>query len=158
VLSRRRIFVGKAWVFSCVHKGIFPASANFTTDLHSLGQYVQDGPRHLFETLVQVKEVPHGLLIGENPSNLDGLNYLAGKSVDYVNEKAAEGTLQAHLSGGVPNLIIQLPQATAFHLGYLFYFFEMACAVSGYLLGVNPFDQPGVEAYKKNMFALLGRP
>jgi glucose-6-phosphate isomerase len=139
-------------------KGIFPASANFTTDLHSLGQYVQDGPRHLFETLVQVKEVPHGLLIGENPSNLDGLNYLAGQSVDYVNEKAAEGTLQAHLSGGVPNLIIQLPQASAFHLGYLFYFFESACAVSGYLLGVNPFDQPGVEAYKKNMFALLGRP
>ncbi len=139
-------------------KGIFPASANFTADLHSLGQYIQDGRRHLFETLIQIEQPEKDRTIEADEANLDGLNYLAGKSLDYVNKKAAEGTLMAHVDGGVPNLIIKLPEARAYHLGYLFYFFEKACAVSGYLLGVNPFDQPGVEAYKKNMFRLLGKP
>jgi glucose-6-phosphate isomerase len=138
-------------------KGIFPASAGFTADLHSLGQYIQDGKRHLFETLLEI-ENPGGVLqVEADPDNLDGLNYLAGKNIDYVNQKAAQGTLEAHVAGGVPNLVIRLPEANAFHLGYLFFFFEKACAVSGYLLGVNPFDQPGVEAYKKNMFRLLGK-
>lgn len=139
-------------------KGIFPASANFTADLHSLGQYIQDGRRHLFETLLQIEKPEIDFEIEADEANLDGLNYLAGKSLDYVNKKAAEGTLMAHVEGGVPNLIINIPEATPFHLGYLFYFFEMACAVSGYLLAVNPFDQPGVEAYKRNMFELLGKP
>lgn len=139
-------------------KGIFPASANFTCDLHSMGQYIQDGKRHLFETILTIEEPEENLNIEEDDLNLDGLNYLAGKSVDYVNQKAMEGTLMAHIAGGVPNLEIKIPEATPFHLGYLFYFFEKACAVSGYMLGVNPFDQPGVEAYKKNMFQLLGKP
>lgn len=139
-------------------KGIFPASANFTCDLHSMGQYIQDGKRHLFETILTIEEPEENLIIEEDELNLDGLNYLAGKSVDYVNQKAKEGTLMAHIDGGVPNLEIKIPEATPFHLGYLFYFFEKACAVSGYMLGVNPFDQPGVEAYKKNMFQLLGKP
>ncbi|MFZ2898868.1 MAG: glucose-6-phosphate isomerase [Saprospiraceae bacterium] len=138
-------------------KGIFPASAGFTTDLHSLGQYIQDGKRHLFETLLELENPGGTLLIPSDPQDLDGLNYLAGKNVDYVNQKAMEGTLEAHADGGVPNLRIRIPEATPFHLGYLFFFFEKACAVSGYLLGVNPFDQPGVEAYKKNMFRLLGK-
>jgi glucose-6-phosphate isomerase len=138
-------------------KGIFPASADFTTDLHSLGQYIQDGRRHLFETLLQIETPEVDLHLEKAPADLDGLNYLAGKTLDFVNKKAALGTLQAHTDGGVPNLLISLPQATAYHLGYLFYFFEKACAVSGYLLGVNPFDQPGVEAYKRNMFRLLGK-
>lgn len=139
-------------------KGIFPASADFTSDLHSLGQYIQDGHRHLFETLIQIGKPEEDIELGKEKKDLDGLNYLAGKTMDYVNKKAAEGTLEAHVDGGVPNLIINLPEATPFHLGYLFYFFEKACAVSGYLLAVNPFDQPGVEAYKKNMFRLLGKP
>jgi len=139
-------------------KGIFPAAADFTTDLHSLGQYIQDGRRHLFETLLQIENPGPGLVIEEVDGNPGGLNYLAGKTLDYVNKKAAEGTAQAHVDGGVPNLLIRLPEATAWHLGYLFFFFEKACAVSGYLLGVNPFDQPGVEAYKRNMFRLLGKP
>lgn len=139
-------------------KGIFPASADFTADLHSLGQYIQDGRRHLFETMIQIEQAEADIILEKERSNLDGLNYLAGKSMDYVNKKAAEGTLEAHIDGGVPNLIINLPAAQAYHLGYLFYFFEKACAVSGYLLAVNPFDQPGVEAYKKNMFRLLGKP
>lgn len=138
-------------------KGIFPAAADFTTDLHSLGQYIQDGQCHLFETLLQVENPGPGLTVEKVEGNPDGLNYLAGKTLDYVNKMAAEGTAQAHVDGGVPNLAISLPEATAWHLGYLFYFFEKACAVSGYLLGVNPFDQPGVEAYKRNMFRLLGR-
>ncbi len=138
-------------------KGIFPASADFTTDLHSLGQYIQDGKRHLFETLIQIEKPETDMTIAATEDDLDGLNYLAGKTLDYVNKKAAEGTLMAHVDGGVPNLIIRLPEATPYHLGELFYFFEHACGVSGYLLGVNPFDQPGVEAYKKNMFALLGK-
>lgn len=138
-------------------KGLFTASADFTTDLHSLGQYIQDGRRHIFETLLNIEQPACDITLGTAASDLDGLNYLAGRTMDYVNKKAAEGTLQAHTEGGVPNLIINLPEATAYHLGYLFFFFEKACAVSGYLLGVNPFDQPGVEAYKKNMFRLLGK-
>ncbi|MBK9016210.1 MAG: glucose-6-phosphate isomerase [Saprospiraceae bacterium] len=139
-------------------KGLFTASADFTTDLHSLGQYVQDGRRHLFETLLNIEHPACDIVLEAADSDLDGLNYLAGKTMDYVNKRAAEGTLQAHTEGSVPNLLINLPAASAYHLGYLFFFFEKACAVSGYLLGVNPFDQPGVEAYKKNMFRLLGKP
>lgn len=138
-------------------KGLFPAAAGFTTDLHSLGQYIQDGKRHLFETLLEIENPGGKMTIQSDPENLDGLNYLAGKSLDYVNQKAAEGTLEAHVDGGAPNLRIRIPEASPFHLGYLFFFFEKACAISGYLLGVNPFDQPGVEAYKKNMFRLLGK-
>ncbi len=139
-------------------KGIFPASANFSTDLHSLGQYVQEGRRDLFETVLKVKKPRHDITIEAEELDLDGLNYLAGKTVDFVNTKAFEGTVLAHTDGGVPNLIITLPQMDAYTFGYLVYFFEKACAMSGYLLGVNPFDQPGVEAYKVNMFALLGKP
>ncbi|WP_431804414.1 glucose-6-phosphate isomerase [Halobacillus andaensis] len=139
-------------------KGIFPSSANFSTDLHSLGQYVQDGRRDLFETVLHVEKPKSDYTIEEDAQNLDGLNYLAGQTVDYVNEKAYQGTMLAHTDGEVPNLIVHVPELDAYTFGYLVYFFEKACAVSGYLLGVNPFDQPGVEAYKKNMFALLGKP
>lgn len=139
-------------------KGIYPSSANFSTDLHSLGQYVQEGRRDLFETVIKVKEPREDLVIEKEDNDLDGLNYLAGKTVDFVNTKAFEGTLLAHTDGGVPNLVIEIPAMDAYTFGYLVYFFEKACAVSGYLLGVNPFDQPGVEAYKQNMFALLGKP
>lgn len=139
-------------------KGIFPASADFTTDLHSLGQYIQDGRRHLFETVLEIEKPEADLVIEAEAGDPDGLNYLAGKSLDYVNKKAAEGTLLAHTDGGVPNLKVKIPEASPYYLGQLFYFFEKACALSGYLLGVNPFDQPGVEAYKKNMFRLLGKP
>jgi glucose-6-phosphate isomerase len=139
-------------------KGIFPASVTFTADLHSMGQYIQDGRRTLFETVLEISQSQHQILVPATADNLDGLNYLAGKSMEYVNQKAAEGTRMAHIDGGVPNLIIRIPQATPYYLGQLFYFFEKACAISGYLLGVNPFDQPGVEAYKKNMFRLLGKP
>ncbi|MCA0984490.1 glucose-6-phosphate isomerase [Halobacillus yeomjeoni] len=139
-------------------KGIFPSSANFSTDLHSLGQYVQEGRRDLFETVLNVETPDSDITIEEDDQNLDGLNYLAGKTVDQVNEKAYLGTMLAHTDGGVPNLTIHLPKRDAYTFGYLVYFFEKACAISGYLLGVNPFDQPGVEAYKKNMFALLGKP
>ncbi len=139
-------------------KGIYPSSANFSTDLHSLGQYVQEGRRDLFETIVKVETPRHELTIEEAESDLDGLNYLAGKTVDYVNNKAFEGTLLAHTDGGVPNLVVTVPKLDEYTFGYLVYFFEKACAMSGYLLGVNPFDQPGVEAYKVNMFALLGKP
>ncbi len=138
-------------------KGIFTASADFTTDLHSLGQYIQDGRRHLFETLLEIEQPESDITLTAEPDDLDGLNYLAGKTLDYINKKAAEGTIQAHVSGGVPNLRISIPEATPYYLGQLFYFFEKGCAISGYLLGVNPFDQPGVEAYKKNMFRLLGK-
>ena len=140
------------------NKGIFPASADFSTDLHSLGQFIQDGKRNLFETLVNIETVEDKIVIEADEADLDGLNFLAGKELDYVNKMAAAGTILAHTDGGVPNLIINMPKADAFYLGYLFYFFEKACAVSGYLLGINPFDQPGVEAYKKNMFALLEKP
>lgn len=140
------------------NKGLYPASADFTADLHSLGQYIQEGKRHLFETLINIETPEVDMDILADELNLDGLNYLAGKSLDYVNKKASEGTILAHTDGGVPNLVINLPEANEYYLGQLFYFFEKACAVSGYLLGVNPFDQPGVEAYKKNMFALLEKP
>ena len=138
-------------------KGIFPASVDFTTDLHSMGQYIQDGRRSLFETVLEIESPESDLTLFKTDDDLDGLNYLSGKTLDYVNKKAAEGTRMAHTDGGVPNFIIRIPEATPYYLGQLFYFFEKACAVSGYLLGVNPFDQPGVEAYKKNMFALLGK-
>ncbi|WP_100402032.1 glucose-6-phosphate isomerase [Bacillus sp. FJAT-42315] len=139
-------------------KGIFPASANFSTDLHSLGQYVQEGRRDLFETVIKVETPRQEQIIEEDAVDLDGLNYLAGKTIDFVNQKAFEGTLLAHTDGGVPNLIVTIPKMDAYSFGYLVYFFEKACAMSCYLLGVNPFDQPGVEAYKVNMFALLGKP
>ena len=139
-------------------KGIYPSSANFSTDLHSLGQYVQEGRRDIFETVLHVESPRHDLTIEEDSQDLDGLNYLAGETVDFVNEKAYQGTLLAHTDGQVPNLVVHLPELDAYTFGYVAYFFEKACAISGYLLGVNPFDQPGVEAYKKNMFALLGKP
>lgn len=139
-------------------KGIFPASVNFSADLHSMGQYIQDGKRHLFETVLNVETPELELKIEENEENLDGLNYLAGKTIDFVNKKAFEGTLLAHLDGGVPNIIINIPKMDEYNFGKLIYFFEKACGISGYMLGVNPFNQPGVESYKKNMFALLGKP
>ncbi|MFB4169265.1 glucose-6-phosphate isomerase [Virgibacillus sp. JSM 102003] len=139
-------------------KGIFPASANFTTDLHSMGQYIQDGRRDLFETVLHVNKSKQEITLESDEANSDGLNYLAGNTIHDINEKAFQGTLLAHTDGNVPNLIIELPELDAYTFGYMVYFFEKACAISGYLLGVNPFDQPGVEAYKKNMFALLGKP
>ena len=139
-------------------KGIFPASVIFSTDLHSMGQYIQDGVRNLFETVLWVKDSGAKLPIPHDPENIDGLNFLSGKDLNYVNEMAKQGTLFAHVDGGVPNIVLELEDRSPASLGYLFYFFEKACAISGYLLGVNPFDQPGVEAYKKNMFALLGKP
>lgn len=139
-------------------KGIYPGSANFTTDLHSLGQIIQDGERNLMETVVKVETPNYDLTIEADDQDLDGLNYLAGKTVDYVNKKAAEGTLKAHVTGKVPNIGITIPKIDEYSLGYLMYFFELACGVSGYMLGVNPFNQPGVEEYKKNMFQLLGKP
>ncbi|MGV3487292.1 MAG: glucose-6-phosphate isomerase [Tuberibacillus sp.] len=139
-------------------KGLYPASADFSTDLHSLGQYVQEGRRHLFETVLVVESPREDIVIEEEEGNLDQLNYLAGKTMDFVNKKAMEGTLLAHTDGDVPNLVVSIPELSPYHFGYLVYFFEKACAISGYLLGVNPFDQPGVEAYKRNMFALLGKP
>jgi glucose-6-phosphate isomerase len=140
------------------NKGIYPASVDFSTDLHSMGQFIQEGSRNLFETVIQVAEVPEHITINADPEDLDGLNFLAGKTMDFVNKKAFEGTLLAHTDGGVPNLVVTIKDMTPYTFGYLVYFFEKACGVSGYLLGVNPFDQPGVEAYKKNMFALLGKP
>lgn len=139
-------------------KGIFPAAANFTTDLHSMGQYIQDGRRDLFETVLHVINPKKDLTLEADDENADGLNYLAGKTLNDINDKAYQGTLLAHTDGSVPNLVIEVPELNAYTFGYLVYFFEKACAVSGYLLGVNPFNQPGVEAYKKNMFALLGKP
>lgn len=139
-------------------KGIFPASANFTTDLHSLGQYIQNGRRNLFETVLRVEESNREVTMEEAADDTDGLNYLAGKTLHDINDIAFQGTLLAHTDGNVPNLVFDIPKLDAYTFGYLVYFFEKACAMSGYLLGVNPFDQPGVEAYKKNMFALLGKP
>lgn len=139
-------------------KGIFPAAVDLTTDLHSMGQFIQDGQRTMFETVVNLEKSTCEIILEEEAVDLDGLNYLAGKSVDFVNKSAMKGTLLAHTDGDVPNLIVNLPEQTEFYLGELFYFFEFACGVSGYILGVNPFDQPGVESYKKNMFALLGKP
>ena len=139
-------------------KGIFPASVDLTTDLHSMGQFIQDGSRTMFETVLNIETSREEILIGEEPVDLDGLNYLAGKNVDFVNKSAMNGTILAHTDGQVPNFMINVPEVSEFYLGELFYFFEFACGVSGYLLGVNPFNQPGVESYKKNMFALLGKP
>ena len=138
-------------------RGIYPASVIFSTDLHSLGQYIQEGRRNLFETVVTVKEGGSSLIIPNDPNNIDGLNFLSGMDLDYVNKTAMQGTLFAHMDGGVPNIVLELRDRSAFALGYLIYFFELSCAMSGYLLGVNPFNQPGVESYKKNMFALLGK-
>jgi glucose-6-phosphate isomerase len=139
-------------------KGIFPASVDFTSDLHSMGQYIQEGERKLFETVVSVKSPDRIVTVPFDPENLDELNFLAGKRIDEVNKMAGLGTALAHVDGGVPNLQIEIPQLNAYYLGRLIYFFELACGLSGYTLGVNPFDQPGVEAYKKNMFALLEKP
>ncbi len=139
-------------------KGIFPAGLSFTTDLHSMGQYIQDGLRQVFETVLLVDKPGHELIIPPQEEDLDGLNYLAGKGMDYVNNMAARGTMMAHVEGGVPNILIRLPALDEESLGELIYFFEMGCAFSAYILGVNPFDQPGVEAYKRNMFQLLGKP
>ena len=139
-------------------KGIYPASANFTTDLHSLGQLIQDGKRNIFETTIHIERPKRDITIEKDNDNLDGLNFLSGKSIDFVNKKAFEGTLIAHTKGEVPNLVISLPEMNEYYFGKLIYFFEKSCAISGYVLGVNPFDQPGVEEYKKNMFRLLGKP
>jgi glucose-6-phosphate isomerase len=139
-------------------KGIFPAAVDLTTDLHSMGQFIQDGARILFETVLSVETSGDEIILEEEPVDLDGLNYLAGKTVDFVNKNAMNGTILAHTDGNVPNLMVSIPEQNEFYLGELFYFFEFACGVSGYTLGVNPFDQPGVESYKKNMFALLGKP
>lgn len=139
-------------------KGIFPASAIFSTDLHSLGQYIQDGQRLLFETVVTFKNPTREYIIKEDAANVDGLNFLAGRGMSFVNRKAFEGTVLAHNDGGVPNIVLEADAMNEYELGYMIYFFEKACAISGYILGVNPFNQPGVESYKKNMFALLGKP
>ena len=139
-------------------KGIFPASVDLTTDLHSMGQFIQDGARIMFETVLSVEESPAEILLNKEDVDTDGMNYLAGKSVDFVNKSAMNGTILAHTDGNVPNLMVKIPEQNEFCLGELFYFFEFACGVSGYILGVNPFNQPGVESYKKNMFALLGKP
>ncbi|MBM7642867.1 glucose-6-phosphate isomerase [Streptococcus loxodontisalivarius] len=139
-------------------KGIYPTSANFSTDLHSLGQFIQEGYRNLFETVVRVDKPRKNIIIPELAEDLDGLGYLQGKDVDFVNKKATDGVLLAHTDGGVPNMFVTLPEQDEFTLGYTIYFFELAIGLSGYLNGVNPFDQPGVEAYKRNMFALLGKP
>jgi len=138
-------------------KGLFPASVNFSTDLHSMGQYIQDGRRNIFETVINVGKMNSSFTIEANEDNLDGLNFIAGKTMDEVNKNAFKGTLLAHIDGGVPNIVINLEDKKEESFGYMVYFFELACAISGYMLGINPFDQPGVEAYKKNMFALLGK-
>ena len=139
-------------------RGIFPASVDLTTDLHSMGQFIQDGARNMFETVINVEQSRETITINEELVDLDGLNYLAGQTVDFVNKSAMNGTILAHTDGQVPNFMIKVPEMNEFYLGELFYFFEFACGVSGYILGVNPFNQPGVESYKKNMFALLGKP
>lgn len=140
------------------NKGLFPASVDLTTDLHSMGQFIQDGSRIMFETVLNVEKSNREVMIEEEAEDLDGLNYLAGKTVDFVNKCAMNGTILAHTDGNTPNLVVNIPEQTAFYLGELFYFFEFACGLSGYMLGVNPFNQPGVESYKRNMFALLGKP
>ncbi|MBS5951356.1 MAG: glucose-6-phosphate isomerase [Clostridium sp.] len=139
-------------------KGIFPAAVDFSTDLHSMGQYIQEGRRTIFETVLNVEKAKREVVIEKAEGDLDGLNFLAGKTIDFVNKQAFNGTLLAHNDGGVPNIVLNIPELSAYYFGQMVYFFEKACAISGYLLGVNPFDQPGVEAYKKNMFALLGKP
>ena len=140
------------------NKGIFPAAVDFSTDLHSMGQYIQEGRRDLFETVLHVEKAEESVIIEATEDNIDGLNFLAGKDMNFVNQKAFEGTLLAHNDGGVPNMVVNIPELTPYYFGQLVYFFEKACGISAYLLGINPFNQPGVEAYKKNMFALLGKP
>ena len=139
-------------------KGIFPAGVDFTTDLHSMGQYIQEGRRNLFETVINIENTEENLIMKADEDNLDGLNYLEGKDLDYINKKAMEGTRMAHTKGGVPNVLINLEELNEENIGELIYFFELACAISGRILGVNPFNQPGVEEYKKNMFKLLEKP
>ena len=139
-------------------KGLYPSSVIFSTDLHSLGQFIQDGTRILFETVLSIGDTGEKLLVPEDAANVDGLNFLAGVDLNEVNNTAMKGTILAHVDGGVPNIVIELKDRSAYSVGHLLYFFEFACGVSGYTLGVNPFNQPGVEAYKKNMFALLGKP
>jgi glucose-6-phosphate isomerase len=139
-------------------KGMLPASAVFSTDLHSLGQLIQDGPEMLFETVITVAKTQNDFFIRPDKANADGLNFLSGNELSDINHKAFLGTILAHTEGATPNIVLEMPEMNAFELGYLIYFFEKACAISGYILGVNPFDQPGVEAYKNNMFALLGKP
>ncbi|MDE7230874.1 MAG: glucose-6-phosphate isomerase [Oscillospiraceae bacterium] len=139
-------------------KGLYPSSAVFSTDLHSMGQFVQDGSRVMFETVIQFAKPQKDLFLNDEPTNVDGLNFLSNQNMSVVNRKAFEGTVIAHTEGGVPNIVLEVPELNEYELGYLIYFFEKACAISGYMLGVNPFDQPGVESYKKNMFALLGKP
>lgn len=140
------------------NKGLYPSSMIFSTDLHSLGQFVQDGSRTMFETVVDIGKPKQDIFLKPDPDNFDGLNFLSGQNMSVVNHKAFQGTALAHIEGGTPNLVLELPEMSAYEFGYLVYFFEKACAISGYLMGVNPFDQPGVEGYKKNMFALLGKP
>ncbi|MGN1422699.1 MAG: glucose-6-phosphate isomerase [Oscillospiraceae bacterium] len=140
------------------NKGLYPSSAVFSTDLHSLGQFIQDGSRIMFETVVQFEKPQKEFFLKDDPDNIDGLNFLSGQNMSIVNRKAFEGTVIAHTEGGVPNIVLEIPEMNEYELGYIIYFFEKACAISGYMLGVNPFDQPGVESYKKNMFALLGKP
>lgn len=139
-------------------KGIYPAAVDFSTDLHSMGQYIQDGSRILFETFINIENPRKSITVKEDVDNVDGLNFLSGKTMDFINKQAFRGTVLAHSDGNVPSIVINIPEITPYYFGYMVYFFEKACAISGYLLGVNPFDQPGVEAYKKNMFALLGKP
>ena len=138
-------------------KGIYPSSVNLSTDLHSLGQYIQDGMRNIMETVINVENPLKDLTIKNMDGDIDGLNYLNGKTVDFVNKKAFAGTLLAHLDGGVPNMVVTIPKIDAYHIGYMIYFFEKACGISGHLAAVNPFNQEGVENYKRNMFALLGK-
>ena len=140
------------------NKGIYPSSAVFSTDLHSLGQFIQDGSRVMFETVMQFAKPQKEFFLKDDPTNVDGLNFLSNQNMSVVNRKAYEGTVIAHTEGGVPNIVLEAPELNEYELGYIIYFFEKACAISGYLLGVNPFNQPGVESYKKNMFALLGKP
>lgn len=139
-------------------RGIFPASVTLTADLHSMGQFIQDGSRIMFETVLNVETSKEEIIIEEEAVDLDGLNYLTGKTLDFINKSAMTGTVLAHTDGGVPNLMVNIPEQNEYYLGQLFYFYEFACGLSGYVLGVNPFNQPGVESYKKNMFALLGKP
>ena len=140
------------------NKGIFPTAATFSTDLHSLGQFIQDGSKIIFETVVDIKKPKKDLFLENDKENLDGLNFLTNQNMSIVNRKALEGTILAHTEGGIPNMVLEVEEINEFNFGYMVYFFEKACAISGYMLGVNPFNQPGVESYKKNMFALLGKP
>ena len=140
------------------NKGLYPASVDFSTDLHSMGQYIQEGRRNIFETVINIEKPRREVVVESSEENIDGLNFLAGKTMDFVNKKAFQGTLLAHNDGGVPNIVVNVPEISPYYFGYMVYFFEKACGISAYLLGINPFDQPGVEAYKKNMFALLGKP